>query len=176
MKWSHLPSIATCFNPRCLSENSKRCSKPFHHGGTNHMLPFILCRFPLLFSPGDKSNSGTLNCPGLLCITSSSLFSPRPPDICYLWLSSLLWMPCRTLTTASQFSSVFYKHGDASVQRNQRVCTCSGSDTVTKTNCGFINCLCVRVGRGTLGICYCGSFTTFPPSRRKWCKANANFF
>lgn len=42
LKISHLWSITACFNPHSLSENSKRCSKPFHHSGTNHMLSFIL--------------------------------------------------------------------------------------------------------------------------------------
>lgn len=40
MKISHLWSITACFNPHSLSENSKWRSKPFHHSGANHMLPF----------------------------------------------------------------------------------------------------------------------------------------
>lgn len=46
LKISHLWSITACFNPHSLSENSKRCSKPFHHRGTNHMLSFILDFLP----------------------------------------------------------------------------------------------------------------------------------
>lgn len=41
LKTLHLWSETACFNPHCLSENSKWRSKPFHHCGTKHMLPFL---------------------------------------------------------------------------------------------------------------------------------------
>ena len=51
-------------------------------------------------------------------------------------------LPCRNLSTMSRFSSAFYKHSNTSLQQNQHVCTCSGSGSVSKTNCQFIICLC----------------------------------
>lgn len=68
LKISHLRSTTACFNPRSLSENSKWCSKPFHHCRTNHMLPFIRdFLLPFCTWPTDKSNSESLNCPGFFC-------------------------------------------------------------------------------------------------------------
>lgn len=72
MKISHLWSITACFNPHSLSENSKRCSKPFHHSGTNHMLPFHSTFSSSFFSDhAHKSNTGAQNRPPSLKLKSS---------------------------------------------------------------------------------------------------------
>lgn len=63
LKISHLWSITACFILRSLSENSKWCSKPFHHCGTNHMLLFLLLFYissSFCSGPTDKSRSESI--------------------------------------------------------------------------------------------------------------------
>lgn len=148
LKISHLWSTTACFNPRSLSENSKWCSKPFHHCGINHMLLFNRDFLPpFVLRPIDKSNSETLNCSGSLCTLHAGQGSGLVRSVIYEFAVCCGWtserLPCRNLSTMSRFSSAFYKHSNTSLQRNQHVCTCSGSGSVTKTNCQFIICLCV---------------------------------
>lgn len=89
LKISHLWSITACFNPHSLSENSKWCSKPFHHCGTNHMLSFILDFLHLFFlfcsGPADKSNTETLNSSGLsVHYMLDRFFQSDLREVCYL--------------------------------------------------------------------------------------------
>lgn len=105
LKISHLWSITACFNPHSLSENSKWCSKPFHHCGTNHMLSFILDFLHLFFlfcsGPADKSNTETLNSSGLSVhymldrFFQSDLVRSVIYEFAVLcgWTSE--WLPCR---------------------------------------------------------------------------------
>lgn len=65
LKTSHLWSTTACFNPHRLSENSKWGSKPFHHCCLNHMPPHSTFSSSFCSWSAPKTNSETLNCPGV---------------------------------------------------------------------------------------------------------------
>lgn len=110
LKISHLWSITACFNPHSLSENSKRCSKPFHHCGTNHMLSFIWDFLPpfvlsLYINQIEKLHVALAffkhYMPDKVVSRTSLWFVIYDFTVCYGWTSE--WLPCRNLSAAAQF-------------------------------------------------------------------------
>lgn len=165
LKISHLWCITACFNPHSLSENSKRCSKPFHHCGTNHMLSFIWEFVPPFVLSLHINQIEKLHIvPAFFkhymldkVVRRTSLwFVIYDFAVCCGWTSE--WLPCRNMSATAQFfSSAIYKHSNTSLQQNQHVCTCSGPGPVTKANHQLIVCFWARVQLQTLAICYCSS-------------------
>lgn len=106
------------------------------------------------------------------------IFKPGSCEVCYLWVCSLLWMDfwAAAMQKPVNHVSVFI----CVIQTQQHKFTAKSACLhmfwlwLRHKNKPSVYHLfvCVRVRPGTLDICYFGSFTTYPPCRREWWKAN----
>lgn len=149
----HLWIWTACFNPHRLKIASSVLSY-----FTTLLQTIWLLLYPLfLLWYQRKLNSSHSYC----ARHSGQCFWPNPCEVCYFstWNGLLSVCHAENLSTMSRFSSALYKHRNTSLHQNQRVCTCSGLGSGTKTSRQFI--FCVRGGLAALNICDRGWFAAF---------------